>query len=344
MANSYFTLSLGEEYIRVIDGEVKGANILISAAAFDTVVSNLYEDETDITIKKTAELIGKLAKDSGIKKREVSIVVPDGQSYSRIIEMPMITERELISAIRYQADQFIPIPIDKVNLDVQTIVNDKKNKRMLILLVACASAVIEKVVTIVESSGFIPSSIESETSSTIRFFNHLYATKYLVPTENIELFINFGNSSTSLYVFDASSGLPLQTHNFAIGSSMMKKDIKANFRIEDAKISEILSNVGFEESSNYHLANILQAPLSALTDEITRFVLSVKEKQQKNIGNVFLFGEGSRIVNFDKQLTTLLKTQVLPFPTEQLLLKNTVTDFFKNDWGLFLPSLGGIIK
>lgn len=344
MANSYFALSLGEEFIKVIDGEFQGPKITVSAAAYDATPQNLYEDETDLSIKKNAELIGKLVKDAGIKKREAAIVIPDGQSYSRIIEMPMITERELISAIRYQADQFIPIPIDKVNLDVQTIQIDKKNKRMLILLVACATASIEKVVTIIESGGFIPTSIESETSSSIRLLSHLYTNKYFPVTDDLDLFINFGSSSCSLYLFDATLGLPLQTHNFTIGSAMMKKDIKANFRMDDAKINEILNTIGFEENSAYHLGNILQAPLAALSDEISRFILSVLEKHQKKTGRVFLFGEGSKIVNFDHQMSELLKVDVAFLTVDNLMEKNTVTDFFKDDWILLLPSLGAIVK
>lgn len=343
MAKDNFVLSLGEEYLKVIAGEFNDGKLKLNAAAYDSLHENLYEDETDSMIKKSADMVGKLLADAGIKERDTMIVIPDGQSYCRIIEMPMITERELLSAIRYQADQFIPIPIEKVNLDVTTIVEDKANKKMVILLVAAAKTVIDKVVAIVETGGLIPIQIESETSASLRLIGSLYAAKHLPKTTTCELFINFGGSSCSLYLFDGGTGLPLQTHNFAIGIDMMRKDIVANFRIEPEKIQEILTTVGFETSANYHLADILATPLSALRDEVSRFMMSASEKYQKPVGKSYLFGEGSKIHGFDKQLTLGLNAPV-SYLAMDFIVKNTVTDFFKSDLDLFFSSLGGMVK
>lgn len=339
MSATNFVIGIGEESFKVLDVTLE-KKVKIAAAAYDLSSTDIYSDETDESQSKATELIRRLVHDAGIKKKEAVIIIPDGQSYARILEMPMLTDKELISAIRYQADQFIPIPIDKVSLDVQTLMQDKATKKMLILLVACPTTTINKIVTIVESAGIIPTSIESEASSSLRFIEYLYSKNHLNKIDGLDLFLNLGGSSSSLYLFN-HSGSPLQTHNFSIGYSMFVRDIEVNYRLDANKIRELMASVGFENDSQYHLANILSAPLGALVAEIARFINSVGEQEGKRVSRLFLFGEGSKVVNLDKELTAKVAIPTNYIDMTAILEKNTVTDFFKADWNIFLPIIGG---
>ena len=122
-----FSLVIGENLIRVIDVGVAKNKITVLAAAYDSVVNNIYTDNSGKIDVNVVNKIVRLVNDAGVTKRQVNIIIPDGFSYTRIIDMPMLSDKELLSAIKYQADQFIPISIDDLVLDAITLYQDKVN-------------------------------------------------------------------------------------------------------------------------------------------------------------------------------------------------------------------------
>src|SRR3989344_6746533 len=45
------------------------------------------------------------------------IALPEEKSFSQVIQMPAMTEKELASAVPFEAENYIPLTIDKVYLD-----------------------------------------------------------------------------------------------------------------------------------------------------------------------------------------------------------------------------------
>ena len=195
MSQNYFSLDIGEQYIKLVDSEDKKKILNLKSAALSEIPFNLYTVTSQDFDMKASDMIRKLVVDAKISKNDVRITIPDTQSYTRIFEMPLLTDKELISAIRYQADQFIPIPIDKVSLDLHIISKNKELNKSVILLVAAPQSVIDHVVKITEDAGLIPINIQNEASSLLSLFSRLHDAQKQPPT-GATLYINFGNSST----------------------------------------------------------------------------------------------------------------------------------------------------
>src|SRR3989338_1652765 len=101
-----------------------------------------------------------------VEKKRLNIVIPDGFTYSQIIKMPRLKEKELLSAIRYQADQFIPMPIDETSLDLEILYEDKVSNNSLVLIIAAPQKLIDRVQNLSEQEGLYPEAIENELSAT----------------------------------------------------------------------------------------------------------------------------------------------------------------------------------
>jgi len=346
MTSTSFSLDIGEKYIKIGQVIKKGNLIETTALAYEESGYNIYLTEADKPHQSTLQVISQLMNDSGIKKKSINIIIPDGRSYSRIIEMPLLTDRELSSAIKYQADQFIPIPIDKVNLDVEVLLTDKKNKKSLILLVAAASSVVDKVVNIAESVGLLPERIENESSGTFKllsYLNPIFKSK-TAKTGSLFLIMNFGFSSTSLYIYDATRDLPLDIHNFAIGYELMAKSIKNNYNISDSEVKNLIETIGLgSQSGTYDLSQVLASAYSELVSEIEKFIVSAKSKFGLPISEINYFGEGFKLKDLHQKLSGSLgiKTELIDIYGN--LSKNNVSDFFKADLPLFVPILGSEI-
>lgn len=346
MSDAAFALDLGEKYIKIADVEKKKDKYLATSIAYNELKTNIYTTGAIIEYEKIASQLQTLIKDAGIKKKNVNIVIPDGKSYSQILEMPILTEKELISAIKYQADQFIPLPIDKLGLDLQILNEDKINKKLKILLVAAENSIIDKITKIVEMSGLMPEKIENEASSALRLISEFFLNKK--NEQILTLFINFGYQSTSLYLFNPITNLPLAIYNFALGCNIFTKDIAVNYNLKQEDINQLLETVGFSDqaelgsnqSSSYDLSATLSAPFKEFVSELERFITSAKNKFNNNIDNIFIFGEGFKINSFEKKLSNSLGVEVKIFDMYPYLIKNNVTDFIKSDLPLFIPSIG----
>src|SRR4030042_3413951 len=52
--------------------------------------------------------VKQLIKGTGAKSRNVNIALPESKVFTRVIEVPQLSSRELTSAIRWEAEQYIP--------------------------------------------------------------------------------------------------------------------------------------------------------------------------------------------------------------------------------------------
>lgn len=346
MSDSGFAINLGEKYIQIADAEESGSQIQVRALAYDEAKVNIYVTEGEKPTQQVSDILSKLIGDAGIKKKGVHIIIPDSHSYSRIIEMPLLTEKELVSAIKYQADQFVPIPIEKVNLDIEILYTDKKNKKLSILIIAAPMTVVDKAVSTIETIGLFPESVENESSATLRLVSHIFSQQKdkAIPNQ-MTLFMNFGYSSTSLYLYENAVDLPRDIHNFPLGFDLFFRSIKANLNSNDDDIKRLLETVGFTNSESAHnIPDILSSPYNEMTAEVTKFIISAKSKFNCTIGDLYIFGEGFKIAGFCEKLSASLGIKVSLFNSYQYIPANNVVDFFKNDLPLFVPVLGGNLR
>src|SRR3989339_1843428 len=153
------------------------------------------DDEKNLDIQ--AQRIKKLVDSLKITKKNVNVVVPGSLTYSQILVMPQLNEKELVSAIKYQADQFIPMPIEETNIDLEIIDEYKAEGKLLILIVAAPKKLIEKIQTTVELSGLVPESIENELSASSRLISQ-FNKKFFLPDQEGVMVANFGLNSTTL--------------------------------------------------------------------------------------------------------------------------------------------------
>lgn len=346
MADNSFSMTIGDRYISVGDIIKQGSQYKFNTFAFEENLVHFFHSDAEQDIDSTSQLIQKLLQDAGIRKKAVNIVIPDTYSYSQIIEMPILTEKELLSAIKYQADQFIPLPIDQVNLDIEVLYENKKTKKVSLLLVASPLSVLDKIIAVVENAGLAPTVIENEASALFRLISDINENQQSQNNEfPLILFINMGYTSTSLYLYHRQLNIVLQIHNFSLGYTIFSKDIQANLNTSEVDTKKLLETIGFsEQQTSYNIGKILSSPLSTIVEEIERFVVSSKSRFNTPIASALLLGEGSGIFSLDKKLSDSVGISVARFDMTQYCIQNNVFDFFKNAINLFIPTIGASIR
>lgn len=342
MSGNSFSLYIGENYIAFIDAEKKDNVIVLKAASLVQSDLNVYTLDQEADYAKVSGQIKKMLKDAKVSKKNVNVIIPDSQNFSQIVEMPMMTEKELATAIKYHADQFIPIPIEKLSMDLEILHSDKEAKKITVMIVAATNQTVSKMGRIISMTGYSPESIESESSSALRFFANCHdPITQIEPVKKAYVIINFGFSSTSFYLISSPANMPVQIHTIPLGLEIFIKDIKANYNIDSLDIKKLLTTVGFTPNNQtYDFGRLLGPPMSELIMEVEKFITSSKQKISLEVDRLILMGEGADISDFSVKISALTGIKTDYFSPAPYLQKNSVSEFYKNKLNLFIPALG----
>jgi len=99
------------------------------------------------------DMIKALAEESNISTKEVNIAVSGQPVIVRLVPMPKMTEAELKSAIKFEAEKFIPFNINDCVIDFQIVRKYEKENKLDVLLAAVKKGYVEERIELVESAG-----------------------------------------------------------------------------------------------------------------------------------------------------------------------------------------------
>lgn len=342
MSENIITVELGENNVKVAKARIDGGKIDLTLLARQADTPPFFEVEAEKMLEDETNIIRKIVSSLKISKKPVNVVLPDAFCYSQIVPMPHLNEKELLSAIKYQADQFIPMPIEETSLDLEILFEDKIENKLLVLIVACPQKLIERVEKVMELSDVFPESIENELSATGRFISNIYVPE---TKEGGTIFVNIGYSSTSLYYFDHKLKLILDSHIFRIGYALFLREAQVDTNINVVKAIELLKNTGFSKDSSVDLDEILKPTLEAFCGEISKFVTSVKEKfRVTTLSQLYFTNLATEMLNIEKKVETDVLLQSSLYNIVPFIKKTNVIAPFSKDLSSFVSTIGGCLK
>lgn len=340
MTSNLFTVDINEKYTRLVDLSFSNGKITLESVGVENTISNFYSDDTEKSIENQAEIISKLCSDLKINKKNVHVVIPDSQSFSQILEFPKLNEKELLSAVRYQSDQFIPMPIEEIVLDIEILKEDKERNKNTILIIASPKKTVDRVEKAIEYAGLSPESLENELSAFGRFYSEVLAPQQKGAT----IIVNFGFTNTSLYLVDAKSSLILMNRNLKLGLDLFLKELRFNFELPETKALDVLKTIGFEKNASYDVSTITAPILRELLNETAKFILLAKEKFALPITKIYCYNHNNQILAFEKKITELLSLPAESLLIREQLIPNPLSQSFSTDMSSFISGMGGAIR
>ncbi|KKP60294.1 MAG: Type IV pilus biogenesis ATPase PilM [Candidatus Roizmanbacteria bacterium GW2011_GWC2_34_23] len=341
MADNYFCLDIDEKFTKVVDARVNGEFLDIMALGKTETPESFYTSNLEKTVEDEVAQIKKLVETLNITKKNVNVIIPDSLTYSQIISMPLLNEKELITAIKYQADQFIPMPIEETNIDIEVIEENQKEKKVLLLIVAAPKKVIERIQTTVELAGLNPESIENELSSNSRFinaFNKSILNQYKVSKDRGIVIVNFDTNSSSLAYFSPEQLIIKENHHLSIGYNLFLKEAQVNTDSDIKKTEEILKSYDEKNPSPYPIEKIVEPLIKELANELKIFTSKYTPSSILFINKIFLFP--SLITSLSKELS--IPVNILnSYP---MINKSQLIETYKNELPIFLPAISGNLR
>lgn len=147
----------------------KTTEILRTLEIFNTLGQSVPGDEGNI--EKLGKILDELFTDNNLPRNDVRIALPEQVVSTKIISIPPLSDAELASAIGWQAEQHIPIPVEELSLEYQVLHrpgNKDKTEKMKVLLVGVRKNVIENYLNAFLYAGIEPVFLETQILSIIR--------------------------------------------------------------------------------------------------------------------------------------------------------------------------------
>jgi type IV pilus assembly protein PilM len=162
-------LDIQPGHVAAVQAHVNGALVAARAAALPLPADTMREGEL-LDAGALKDALRELFASNKLSKR-VRIGVANQRTVLRTLELPPVTDRkELAAAVRFQAQDQVPMPLDNAVLDFHALgVFDSPNgPRQQVVLVAAQRDMVEKLLAAVREAGLRPEGIDLSAFALIR--------------------------------------------------------------------------------------------------------------------------------------------------------------------------------
>jgi len=290
----FFGLDVGTTAIRLVQLRRKASTPVLVAYNEIEVPDNVTSTDSTEDRGRTVQLIKQLVKDSGVSTKNVVAGLPSDKVFASLISTPKLGEAELASAVRYQADQYIPMALDEVKLDWAVVGPGTKPEDQDVLLLAAPNSLASKYLSMMEEAGLEIVALETDGLALSRSMVHANDTPALV--------VEVGtNTSTLVAVLD---GAPRLIRSVPVGGAVFNRTVAQKLKLQDAQAEQFIRKFGMtQDKLEGEVYKALKPTVDSLVAEIVNSAkFFVERYPQTKLTKIILTGGSSQPPEFPAYL------------------------------------------
>jgi type IV pilus assembly protein PilM len=250
-----------------------------------------------------AEAIKKLMGDIKLKGRQAITCLPEDKVISRLVRLPPLKNEEIMDALKFEAETFVPYPLDQVSMDYEVVATDETGK-MAVLVIASRNDLIKKCISLFKLAGVDLVAIESPAIAMKRAVN-----------------FNVGNLVESAIVIDMGekysdmvgimNGEVYFTRSISVGGESLTRAISVNLGLDMPSAEEYKKAYGMNETELEGKIKSAISPVFAnMAEEIRKAMALYREEENKVINLLILSGGGANLPGLSQELNRILGVEV----------------------------------
>jgi len=309
---SFLGIDIGTSSIKVVELSRKGQVLKlvnygeVKTASLQKEPFRIVEkDGLLLSNREIAAAIGAILKEAGIQSREVNFSIPDFSSFFTTFGLPSMSQKELESAVRYEARSYIPLPLSEITLDWTVIEGNAANKAgapLEILVVAIPNEVINQYQEIAVLSGVRIKSLEAEVFALCR---SLAKNK-----KKIIAVIDLGARSTTCNVLE--NGILKLSHSFNISGNELTEILSRSLGVDYEKAEDLKKNIGLvgQEGGGQNIRETLLPLIDSVSTEIKKIFQNYSQRESKEIEEIILAGGATLLPGLKEYFSEELNKKV----------------------------------
>jgi len=256
-------LDIGSKTIKIVEVAKEGNAFRLKASGVIGFTGVTPDKATDVNeLTSLATVIKKLHKEAGISSKEVAIALPEAQIFTRTVKFPPLTDQEISSAVKWEAEQYIPIPIADAIIQHQIIGRKETSvpPEVVVLLVAAPKSLVEPYIRVAQAAGLSVVGVETEL---------IALSRSLAPQNQTVLLVDFGARSTDIAV--VKNGQLTFTRTIPTAGEAFTRAVAQSLGIEISQAEQYKRTYGLSGSQ-------LEGKIKIALDPIFRVVVEEMKK------------------------------------------------------------------
>jgi type IV pilus assembly protein PilM len=248
------------------------------------------------------EIIASKKLIGDITTRRVTLAIPAARTYNRTVQLPKLSHKELQEAIKAEAEQYIPLPIDQLHIDYEIISNTSEGTELLIS--AAPKKIVNSYMQLMDMLGLEAVALETTIGAGSRLFVQAEASD--VPT----VLIDFGSISSDITIYDKAL---IVTGTVPGGGDTFTKLIASTLGVTEQEAHVIKTKYGMGLSKKQkEITSGLSPSLEQLLKELRRMIRYYEERSntERKIGQVVTMGGGANMPGLSEYMTSRLRLPV----------------------------------
>ena len=299
---SFFALDIGTNAVRVVQLDGGKGNWTLAHYGYAPVDSKVTSSDSPESKRRLGEVIMTAIGQSGIKTKNVAIGLPSGKTFTTVIDVPTMSADDLKSVMKYQMDQYIPMPIEDAKVDWKLLgpsLHDPKQQEVLLASTAVAYA--ESRLEFVEGLGLNVIAAEPDPISMIRS---------LLPdgVTDARLIIDMGEQSTDIAI--TYNDTPRLVRTIPMGLGSLVKAAVQNLNVKDDQARQFILKFGLApDKLEGQVLRALEGVLDNFTSELTKSIKFFQTRYPETpVGGILVAGFASTIPRYGEYVAS--KTSV----------------------------------
>lgn len=160
-------VDISSSCVKLLELSRKGDEYCIEAYAIEPLPAGAITDRQIVESEAVSQAIAKALKRCGTKTGDAAVAVAGSSVITKVIQMPAdLRELEMEAQIKLEADQYVPYPIDEVNLDF-VVMGPTHNapESVDVLLAACRTETIDQRVLALDAGGLRTTVVDIESNA-----------------------------------------------------------------------------------------------------------------------------------------------------------------------------------
>lgn len=294
-----FGIHLNGTALKFIQLEKKRGALSVLGFSNVALPKNLIANDTILNaddLGKTIERSLGKPQFGRISTHRAVVSVPESKSFIRVINIPEMSEAQAENAVMFEAEAYIPLPMDQVYFDWQIL--QHKDGKMDVLIIASPKEFVDKYLALLEKVGLTVVGVEVESQSVVRT---------LIAPQNKEniLIADLDAYKTALIMVEGgnlqfTSSIPLAGNSFT-------ERIAQGLTVPPAKAEAIKKEYGIANTPEYpNLKTYLLPVVNDLAAEIKNILHFHYDHSDAKITSLLLSGGSAKVKHLDEFLTPQL--------------------------------------
>ncbi len=238
---TFVGLDLGSHEFRAVElkENKKGQKELVTYASAPAP-PHFLDSDAEVDWAAFSKALEKFYNEADFTTRSVVSALPESRVFTRVISVPQMSGKELENAMKWEAEQYIPIPLEEVSLDYQVIGEAGRADKIDILLVAAPLTLTKKYLKILGDAKLETVGLETEALSTAR------SLVGLDPSTPTTMVVGIGARATDISI--VSGGFIRFTRSISTGGEAFARAVSQELGFEIGRARDYMASYGLEES------------------------------------------------------------------------------------------------